>query len=95
MKDALPLQLLSDSELIERLKSFVAREKYANAQVVAHLAELDTRELHLRAGYPSLFAYCVGALGLSRARPATASRRPAPRGGFLSSWTCWPSGRSA
>lgn len=33
--------------------------------LVAHLAELDTRDVHLRAGYASLFAYCREALALS------------------------------
>jgi hypothetical protein len=32
---------------------------------VAHLGELDTRDVHLREGYPSLFVYCRDALGLS------------------------------
>lgn len=35
------------------------------ASLVAHLAELHRRRLHLAAGYSSLFTYCVGALGLS------------------------------
>jgi len=33
--------------------------------LVAHLAELDTRDVHFRAGHGSLFAYCRDALGLS------------------------------
>src|SRR6185503_4732242 len=35
------------------------------AQLIAHLAELGRRDLHLAAGYGSLFAYCMGALALS------------------------------
>ena len=34
-------------------------------QVVAHLAELDTRDVHYRLGHGSLFAYCRDVLGFS------------------------------
>jgi hypothetical protein len=61
------LRQLSDAELVARLKTLTARERNATAQLVAHLAELDTRDLHLRVGYGSLFAYCTQALTLSEA----------------------------
>ncbi len=48
------LTRLSDTDLVARMKSLVARERDATAQIVAHLAELDTRDVHLRAGYESL-----------------------------------------
>ena len=75
------LRDLSDSELIARVQSLAARERDATARLVAHLAELDTRDLHLRAGYGSLFAYCRDALALSeheaynRIEVARAARR--------------------
>jgi hypothetical protein len=56
---------LSDGELVERVRHFAARERDATALLVAHLAELDTRDVHLRAGYGSLFGYCREALSLS------------------------------
>ena len=59
------LRQLSDSELIARVKDLVARERGATALLIAHLAELDTRDVLLREGYGSLFAYCREALGLS------------------------------
>jgi hypothetical protein len=59
------LTRLSDAELVAQLKSFVARERDATAQIVARLMELDTRDVHLREGYGSLFVYCRDALGLS------------------------------
>jgi hypothetical protein len=59
------LRRLSDDDLVARLKSLAARERRATALLVAHLAELDTRDLHLRAGYPSLFIYCREVLALS------------------------------
>jgi hypothetical protein len=43
----------------------LTRERDETASVVAHLAELDTRDVHLRQGYPSLFVYCRDAIGMS------------------------------
>jgi hypothetical protein len=59
------LRGLSDDQLVARMKSLVARERRATALLVAHLAELDTRDVYLRAGYSSLFTYCREVLGLS------------------------------
>jgi len=59
------LTRLSDDDLVARLKGLVARDHDLTAQIVAHLAELDTRDLFLREGYGSLFVYCRDALGLS------------------------------
>ena len=64
-----------------RLNSLAARERETTAELVAHIAELDTRELHLRAGYGSLFTYCRDVLHLSeheaynRIEAARAARR--------------------
>jgi hypothetical protein len=75
------LTRLSDAELVARMKSLVARERDATAHLVAHLAELDTRDVHLREGYESLYVYCRDALGLSegesynRIEVARAARR--------------------
>ena len=72
---------LSDDELVARVLCLAARERRETALLVAHLAELDTRELHLRAGYSSLFVYCRDALALSehesynRIEVARAARR--------------------
>lgn len=59
------IRQLSDDELVARVKSLAARERRATALLVAHLAELDARDVHLRAGYSSPFAYCRNALALS------------------------------
>jgi hypothetical protein len=61
------LTRLSDAELVARLKGLAARERDTTAEIVAHLAELDTREVYLREGYGSLYVYCRDALGLSEA----------------------------
>jgi hypothetical protein len=50
------LRRLSDAELVAGVKDLVAREREGLVLVVAHLAELDTRDVHLRAGHGSLFA---------------------------------------
>ena len=56
---------LSDADLVMRVKHLLSRERDALAELIAHLAELDTRDVHLREGYPSLYFYCRDALGLS------------------------------
>jgi len=61
------LRHLTDEELVARVKSLAARARGATALLVAHLAELDTRDVHLRAGFSSLFAYCRAELALSEA----------------------------
>ena len=40
-------------------------EREVAAQLVAHLAEIDARGLHVPAGYSSLYFYCREALGYS------------------------------
>jgi hypothetical protein len=75
------LRHLSDGELVARVNDLATSERDATALLVAHLAELDTRDVHLRAGYGSLFAYCRTALSLSegeaysRIEAARAARR--------------------
>jgi hypothetical protein len=75
------LTRLSDDDLVARLKGLVSRDHDLTAQIVAHLAELDTRDVFLREGYGSLFVYCRDALGLSeweaynRIEVARAARR--------------------
>ena len=59
------LRRLSDDELVARVKDLVAGERGGMVLVVAHLAELDTRDVHYRLGHGSLFAYCRDVLGLS------------------------------
>jgi hypothetical protein len=75
------LRRLTDAELVARVEALATRERGATALLVAHLAELDTRDIYLRAGYSSLFAYCREALSLSeheafnRIEVARAARR--------------------
>ena len=75
------VQTLTDDELHARVEALAARERGTIAELIAHLAELEARELHLAAGYGSMFAYCHEALRLSehealnRIEVARAARR--------------------
>src|SRR5436190_5403082 len=73
---------LSDQELLARLDTLAINERLASADLVAHLAALDSRPAAYAAqGYGSLFRYCTEALKLSedaacaRIEAARASRR--------------------
>jgi len=59
------LEHLADAELEDGLRELVARGRQTDARVIAHLAEVDTRRLHLKKGAESLFAYCQKRLNLS------------------------------
>jgi hypothetical protein len=56
---------LSDDALELRLRKLLAAGARTEALVVAHLAEVECRRLHVRSGYRSLFEYCLVALGFS------------------------------
>ncbi len=56
---------LSDGDLERDLRGLLCTSRRTEARIVAHLAELDARRLHLKAGGHSLFAYCLEHLGLS------------------------------
>lgn len=59
------LHRLPDAALIARVKQLVGHERGVTAEIIAHLAELETRDVHLRQGCPSLYVYCRDVLGLS------------------------------
>jgi hypothetical protein len=56
---------LSDNELMAEVARLAQGERDATVSLVAHLTELYGRRLHERAGYSSLFTYCLEALRLS------------------------------
>jgi hypothetical protein len=60
-----PLADVPDAVLVARVKALVGRERVVTAELIVHLAEMETREFHLREGYPSLYVYCRDVLGLS------------------------------
>lgn len=75
---------LSNQDLLEGVRLIAHRENEATAELIAHLAEIENRRLHLARGFPSLFLYCVRALHLSesaaylRIQAARVSRRWPP-----------------
>jgi HNH endonuclease len=62
----------SDSELMAELKVLRHKETNVIADIVLHLAEVETRGIYREAGYSSLFTYCTECLGYSE---GGASRR--------------------
>jgi hypothetical protein len=64
MKIAIPSDLTND-ELVAEIRRLSGTEREACARLIAHLAELDARELYVPAGYSSLFVYCHEGLGYS------------------------------
>ncbi len=53
------LSHLADAALLRGLSTLVAQDRITTAELLAHLAEVDARQLHLPAAYPSLSDYCV------------------------------------
>ena len=60
-----PASNMSDAQLVEATKRLLGSERATVAQVIVHLAEIELRRIHLAAGLPSLYAYCVQELQLS------------------------------
>jgi hypothetical protein len=57
---------LSDRDLLARIAALAGKERETSAELVAHLAELDTRSsLYAGQGHGSLFTYCTEVLRLS------------------------------
>src|SRR5450432_2626146 len=56
---------VSDAELRAQLSQLLVNSYRTEARIVAHLAEVEERGLHLRGGSSSMFDYCVQRLGLS------------------------------
>ena len=87
------LSHLSDHVLLHDLAALVAKDRATTTALLAHLAEVDTRKLYLPAGYPSMFAYCLGELHLSE--DAASKRIQAARAGrqFPALFTALADGR--
>ncbi|MES1178732.1 MAG: hypothetical protein ABUL62_30700, partial [Myxococcales bacterium] len=72
MNDRYRLVGLGDVQLLAALSTLVQRENESLSDLLAHLADLDQRELCVAMGYSSLFAYCTEALGFCK---SSAGRR--------------------
>lgn len=71
------LTRVSDAALIRDLEALLAKERHLEAELLAHIAEVDARKLYAERGFDSMFRYCTEELGLSE---STASTPRAPRG---------------
>jgi hypothetical protein len=61
------LTSFSDDELLRRLSELLAQSRRHEADLVAHIGEVDRRRLYAREASPSMFAYCTDVLRLSEA----------------------------
>jgi len=61
------LRLVPDDEVLRRLEELVSQSRRVDAELVAHIGEVDERRLFARFAFPSMFAYCTQALHLSEA----------------------------
>jgi hypothetical protein len=68
----LAAQNIPDDAVIINLENLVKNEREVIVDILDHLNEIEKRELHLKLGFPSLFAYATTRLRYSE--PA-ASRR--------------------
>jgi hypothetical protein len=75
------LRAIPDDVLIRRLTELLSESRRVEADLVAHIGEVDERRLYARFAFPSMFAYCTRGLHLSEAeayrriRVARAARR--------------------
>jgi hypothetical protein len=58
---------LSDDALVETIDVLAATSRETTAELIAHLVELERRNLHLACGFESLFGYCRRVLHCSEA----------------------------
>jgi hypothetical protein len=61
------LQSLSDDELLHRLSEITQQSRRVDAELVAHIGEVDDRRLYAREACSSMFAFCIEVLHLSEA----------------------------
>jgi hypothetical protein len=63
----LRLAHLSDGDILRRLASLLRDSRRVEADLVAHIGEVEQRRLYAREASPSMFAYCTEVLHLSEA----------------------------
>ena len=59
------LSHLEADVLLGDLATLLKQNRASTAMILAHLAEVEARGLYRPAGYSSMFAYCLGELGMS------------------------------
>ncbi|HWM84736.1 MAG TPA: HNH endonuclease signature motif containing protein [Kofleriaceae bacterium] len=66
-RSGMRLDVLSDDVLLARLREVLSRSRRVEADLVAHIAEVDARRLYLREACPSMHVYATERLHLSDA----------------------------
>jgi hypothetical protein len=61
------LKSLSDEDLLGRLSELLKQSRRVEAELVAHIGEVDARRLYAPEGSSSMFTYCTEVLHLSEA----------------------------
>lgn len=64
------LRTLTDDDLLRRLSDLLRDSRRVEADLIAHIAEVDARRLYAREASPSMFAYCTERLHLSEPEAA-------------------------
>jgi hypothetical protein len=67
MKHPRPLESIPDEELLRRLAEILQQSRRVEADLVAHIGEVEERKLYAREASPSMFVYCTEVLHLSEA----------------------------
>ena len=67
MESKTTLHFVPDDELLRRLGELVSHSRRVEVDLVSHIGEVEERRLYAREAFPSMFAYCTGALHLSEA----------------------------
>jgi hypothetical protein len=65
MEHTATLESVPDDELLRRLSELLRQSRRVEADLVAHIGEVDARRLYAREASPSMFAYCTQVLHLS------------------------------
>lgn len=65
--DNIDVHSLSDQDLLRGLESLLRQSRRVEADLVAHIGEVDARRLFAREAAPSMFVYCTQRLHLSEA----------------------------
>jgi hypothetical protein len=77
----LSISHLADDVLVRRLREAVARDRASTAEMLQLIAEVDARRLYAATRHDSMYAWCLGELGMSedmaakRIQVARAARR--------------------
>ena len=65
MREEHDLKSIPDDELLRRLLKLLGQSRCVEADLVAHIAEVDARRLYAREAASSMFVYCTEVLHLS------------------------------